>query len=80
MKQSKQTREVGGKKFYFTFGQAHAHSVNGRTFDKDCVVEIEAKNSSEARAKMFDTFGAKWSMQYNDLPNMDFYPRGVFKL
>lgn len=38
-------------KFYFTFGQNHAHSVEGKTFDKDCVVEIEAESSGKARDK-----------------------------
>jgi hypothetical protein len=68
------------KNFYFTFGQIHAHSVNGKTFDKDCVVKINAKNSNNARTKMFDTFGKKWSMEYHKLPDMNFYPRGVFEI
>jgi len=66
------------KTFYFTFGQSHAHAYGGKTYDKDCVVKIEAKDSSEARTKMFNAFGDKWSMQYDKLPDMSFYPRGVF--
>ncbi len=68
------------KTFYFTFGQSHTHAYGGRTYDKDCVVEIKAKSSNEARKIMFDTFGAKWSMQYDKLPDMSYYPRGIFKL
>jgi hypothetical protein len=68
------------KKFYFTFGQSHTHSYNGKTLDKDCVVEIEAKDSNAARDKMFEAFGNKWSFQYDELPNMEFFPRGVMTL
>lgn len=68
------------KKYYFTFGQSHTHSFNGITLDKDCVVEIETKTSDEARARMFEFFGQKWSNQYNELPDMSFFPRGVFKV
>lgn len=67
-------------RYYFTFGQSHTHSVNGKTFDKDCVVEIETNDSDSARKIMFDTFGQKWASQYDELPDMQFYPRGVFKL
>jgi len=67
-------------KFYFTFGQAHEHSYGGRIFDKDCVVEIEAKESSEAREKMFEIFKDKWSLEYEKLPDMSFFPRGIIKL
>lgn len=67
-------------KFYFTFGQSHAHSVGGFTYDKDVVVEIEAKTSNDARQEMFETFGRKWSMQYDDLPDMTLFRRGVKKL
>lgn len=64
-------------KAYFTFGQGHAHSVNGFTYDKDVVVEIEAK---DPRRVMFETFGSKWSTEYDELPDMSFFPRGVKKL
>lgn len=45
------------KKYCFTFGfgqplQGHYHI-------------IQAKNSEEARKKMFERFGNKWSMQYD---------------
>ncbi|MEK6884499.1 MAG: hypothetical protein AABY22_33010 [Nanoarchaeota archaeon] len=67
-------------KTYFTFGQIHTHSVNGKTFDKDCVVEIKAESRSKARKKMIDTFGYRWSLEYRKLPDMSFYPRGIIKL
>jgi len=68
------------KKFYFSFGQNHAHAYGGRTFDKDCIVVIEAKQSEDARAQMFSAFGNKWSMQYDLLPDMSFFPRGLMTL
>lgn len=68
------------KKYYFTFGQAHIHYHKGKRYDKDCVVLIEAEDSNEARDKMFKTFGPKWSMQYNNEPDMSHYPKGIVKL
>ncbi len=68
------------KKYYFTFGQIHTHSVNGITFDKDIVVEIEAENYGKARQRMVDTFGLVWCFQYKKKPEMEFFPRGVYKL
>lgn len=63
---------------WFTFGQTHVHHVNGKTFDKDCVVEIET--ASDPRAVMFRTFGIKWAMQYDEPPDMKHFPRGIIKL
>ena len=69
------------KKFYFTFGQIHAHSVDDRTFDKNSVVEIEAINNEVARKIMFDTFGQTWSMDYGETPpDMSFFSRGIIPL
>ena len=68
------------KKYYFTFGQIHAHSVNGKTFDKDCVVEIKSKDRDGARKIMVENFGLKWASQYDKLPDMNYFPRGVIKL
>ncbi len=62
---------------YFTFGQVHVHSVNGVTFDKDIVVKITAK---DPRQVMVDTFGQKWSMEYDKEPDMKFLPRGIYEL
>jgi len=67
-------------KTYFTFGQAHAHAIAGKTFDKDCVVCIDAPTHEQARTIMFDTFGQQWSNQYDTKPDMSYYPRGIFTL
>lgn len=62
---------------WFSFGQIHIHAMNGKTFDKDCIVEITAK---EPRAVMFETFGSKWAMQYDEPPDMKNFQRGIIKL
>lgn len=59
---------------YFSFGQSHVHSVNGFTYDKDVLVKIRA---NDPRQVMFDTFGEKWAMQYDEPPDAQFYPRGI---
>lgn len=58
------------KTAYFTFGQTHVHSVNGKTFDKDTVVKITAE---DPRKVMFETFGAKWGMEYDQCPDVRFF-------
>ena len=65
---------------YFSFGQNHAHAKRGITFDKDCIVAIEAPSHDKARDIMFKEFGKKWSFQYDTLPDMSFFPRGIIKL
>lgn len=66
--------------WYFTFGQIHLHRVNNKTFDKDCVVEIHAESKEAARKEMFRVFGQKWANQYEQKPDMEYYPRGVITL
>jgi hypothetical protein len=65
------------KTSWFTFGQVHIHFVNGKTFDKDCVVKITA---DDPRKVMVYTFGEKWALEYDREPCMEWYPRGVFEL
>lgn len=62
---------------WFTFGQCHIHDIEEGYFDKDVVVKITAK---DPRAEMFRLFGPKWSMQYNDEPDLSLYPSGVITL
>lgn len=69
-------------KFYFSFGQSHAHANNAGTLDKDCLAEIEAVDSMAARAKAFELWGRVWSMQYDNLTPeiLSYFPRGVIKV
>ena len=66
---------------YFTFGQSHAHSVNGKTFDKDCVAVIHSHSVEHARECMFAWFGDKFHQQYSEDTFSDeilkYYPRGL---
>ena len=72
------------KKWYFTFGQSHKYVLNIRgedvVLDKDVVLEIEASCCSEARDKMWSVFKDKWAFQYDELPDMKFFPRGIIGL
>lgn len=61
---------------YFTFGQDHVHVIGGIVYDKDCVLKI---TSSDPRETMVYSFGPKWAMQYEELPNLRHYPRGVIE-
>ena len=45
------------EKYYFTFGFSHKQA-NG-------FYVIKAKNSEQARKKMFEKFGVKWAFQYD---------------
>lgn len=45
------------KKWFFTFGFGQPR--------ENCYHAIEAEDSGKARDKMFERFGAKWSMQYD---------------
>ena len=62
------------KTSYFTFGQTHVHSVNGKTWDKDVIVQITAEDPLQV---MFDTFGRQWAMEYDKPPQLDLFPKGI---
>ena len=67
-------------KIYITFGQIHAHSVNGKTFDRNCVAVIEAKTYQEGRNLAFEYFGDKWCFAYDKEPEMKYFNRGLMKV
>ncbi len=52
-------------KYYFTFGQSHTHPETGELM-KDYWVEISASDCDQAREIMFNNFGKKWSIQYDE--------------
>lgn len=66
--------------YYGTFGQVHIHKIDKVTFDKDCVVEIKAEDEEKAREYMFAVFGQKWAFLYKEKPDMEYFPRGIFKI
>ena len=59
---------------WFTFGQSHCHRLNGFTYDCDTVVQI---TSEDPRDVMHKWFGNKWAMEYEECPDMSYYPRGL---
>jgi len=71
-------------KTYVTFGQVHVHSVNGKTFDKDCVAVLEAPTEQEGRARAFELFKGVFCFTYPeqhwDRADMRFYPRGYINV
>jgi hypothetical protein len=65
------------KTSYFTFGQGHRHEIGGVVYDKDCVLKITAE---DPRAVMFEMFGPKWSMEYDEPQSIHVFPRGTFEI
>ena len=67
-------------KFWISFGQRHKHSINGKTIDKDCILEVEAATRREAHENAMEMFNKEFFTCYDKLPNMSYFPRGVIKL
>ena len=59
---------------YFTFGQNHQHS---EVFNANTVLEV---THEEPREFMIKRFGKKWSMEYEQCPDLEFFPNGVVSL
>lgn len=72
--------------FFFTFGQVHAHSINGKTFDKDCVAVVQEDNEEGARRyvreatnnQYHESFDIKRFTKKEDM--MRYYPRGLIPM
>ncbi|EKY13379.1 hypothetical protein HMPREF9075_00079 [Capnocytophaga sp. oral taxon 332 str. F0381] len=62
---------------YFTLGQSHVYRFNGQTLDHDCVIKITAENPRDV---MVEYFGLEWAFEYDECPEMVFFPRGVYNL
>lgn len=71
-------------KTYVTFGQAHTHHVNGKTFDCNCVAVIHHTKPEEGREIAFEVFGRNFCFVYPeehfDFEEMEYYPRGCIDL
>jgi hypothetical protein len=68
-------------RFIITFGQQHAHHVNGVTFDKDSVAVIKAENEALARAKARELFKNEYhnctpEKQFDASNSLKWFPRG----
>lgn len=70
-------------KIYISFGQCHSHAVNGKTFDRNCLCEIECEEHGDGREIAFANFGDKFFTSYDEaqLPEIiHHFPRGVVPL
>lgn len=72
-------------KMFVTFGQAHIHHTNGRTFDKDTVAVVYGKDEKQCNEIAFEVFKGKF---YQHVPEaywyhnhmMQFFPKGYVPL
>ncbi len=67
-------------KWYITFGQIHVHSVNGKTFDRNCVAVINGATAEECDARAFEWFDGVFHEHSAELPPMEYYPRGLIEV
>jgi len=69
-------------KVYITFGQVHTHSVNGKTFDKDCIGVINCKDEEQGREIAMDVFGGVFHQCLTEANSefMQYFPRGFIEL
>lgn len=69
------------KTSYFTLGSNHQHTVTDgdteRRLTNSVVIKITAE---DPRARIFELFGPKWSMEYNEPPEMEYYSAGIYEL
>ncbi|MBW8034105.1 MAG: hypothetical protein FVQ79_00105 [Planctomycetes bacterium] len=69
------------KTYYFSFGQDHTHRIDGVTLDADVLLKVTAEGYNEARQKVFDAIGPKWSFQYDDdTMDLKYFPRGIVEV
>ena len=69
-------------KFYFTCGQKHSHTINGKTWDKDSVLEVIAEKENNAIEVVFSLVGPQWAFCYTEEVMTDeeiktYYPNGI---
>ena len=66
---------------YVTFGQSHAHIVNGVIFDKDTVAVFDAPTAEAGREIAFKLFGPKFCFHYFgdefDHTKLHYFPSGL---
>ena len=69
--------------YFISFGQIHAHRVNGKTFDCDCLACIKAEDMESARQLAFDYFEGRWFTCYPEDQIEDilhYFPRGIINV
>jgi hypothetical protein len=72
--------KMSSMNYYFTFGQSHTHPQTDEPL-KDYWVEVLGVDYGEARALMFQYYGAKWSFQYNEHEfERHWFPKGCYEV
>lgn len=78
---SEEAAKYYGNKTYVTFGQVHTHSINGKTFDKDCVAVIDCESEEEGRELAFEIFNGVFCFSYYgkqfNFSDLKHFPRGL---
>ena len=70
-------------KIYITFGQNHAHSINGHTLDKDSIACIKCDNYGHGRQIAYDLFGEVFAFSYKEeeIPDiLHYFTRGIIEI
>ena len=69
-------------KFFISFGQGHAHRIDGFTYDCDSLMLVEAKDEMTARLGLNQLLKGKWSSLYHQLSSdtLRYFPRGVINV
>jgi hypothetical protein len=68
------------KKYYISFGQSHIHKLDHAVIDSNCIVEVDAPDERTARRGANALFKCKYSICYDQIPNMKHFPRGIFDI
>ena len=64
-------------KFFLTFGQQYRQERHPFGGHPDGWFEVEAESEDQAREKIFEAMGPRWSFLYNeDDFTADYFPRG----
>ena len=67
-------------KVYITFEQIHTHSINGKTFDKNCIGVLEADNVVDGYCRAMNLFNKQFHRALGEKPDMSYFPRGLIEL
>lgn len=67
---------------FFTLGQKHEHDIPGlRKMDRNTVVKMITRGlSCSPREAMIELCGREWSREFDEKPDMSFYPGGVVRV
>lgn len=72
--------EVNMKSFYFTLAKNQVNHYNNEILDCNVIIQIDAINQEIAREKMFSLFKDNWNNQYEILPDIHFFEKGIKKI